>query len=102
MLNPDALVSLSLLINELATNSIKHAFNGTGGMLSIRAEMKGDKLSIEYRDNGKWKEPSEESTFGRELIQTLTEHLDGNVTYDVQESGTSYFFVFPKSIVLHT
>ncbi len=52
-----------------------------------------DKITFDYSDNGKWKEPSSESSFGLELIETLADQLDGSFTRSV-EIGTKYHFTF--------
>ena len=74
------IVPLGLLINELMTNSVKHAFGGQpNGSVSIRfTGLEGNRLRLEYSDNGTWKNgvrPVE--GFGLELIELLTNQLEG-------------------------
>lgn len=45
-----------------------------------------------YRDDGTWCEPVKEGSFGLELIETLTEQLDGKVVRTL-ENGTVYRFL---------
>lgn len=86
------IVPFGLLINELVANSMKHAFKGNEDDL-IRIELKSNKLenrlNFIYSDNGEWREPKAGNTgFGLELIDILTEQLDG--TYE--RTGSSYSF----------
>ncbi len=100
ILNPDAVVSISLLINELITNSIKHAFVGNSGTVNIEVTVKDDLVKFVYHDDGSWKEPSDRNTFGRELIGTLIEHLEGVSRLKTTESGTYYFIDIPAAVLL--
>ena len=83
------MVPFCLLLNELFTNSIKHAFNETGkGTISISIDRESDSVvSFIYGDSGKWNNSSETS-FGTELIESLTEQMDGKY----QREGSQYSF----------
>jgi PAS domain S-box-containing protein len=51
-IDPDRAVPLGLLVNELATNAIKHAFpDGTGHVL-LSAEQIGDEIELVISDDG--------------------------------------------------
>ncbi len=47
--SPDQANALALVINELATNTIKH---GQATSISVRIEENGGQISLEYQDNG--------------------------------------------------
>lgn len=83
------MVPFCLLLNELFTNSIKHAFNETlKGTISISIDRESDSvISLIYNDSGKWNDLSETS-FGTELIESLTEQMDG--TYQREKSKYSF------------
>lgn len=87
-----SIVPLSLLLNELITNSIRHGFeNMQSACIEISMEEAGDTVLLYYSDNGNWKE-GVQSGFGLELINTLVEQLHG--TYEcTRERGTHYRFV---------
>lgn len=84
------LVPLGLLINELMTNSIKHAFNEQEtGTITIRIQEKDQQIILEYSDSGTWKAAEEQQTgFGVELVGLLTHQLDGTL----ERSGSTYHF----------
>ena len=76
-------VPFGLMINELVSNSFKHAFkSGSEGKIVIHVSaFEKNKIALKYYDNGIWKTPDITcSKFGTELIETLTEQLDG--TYE--------------------
>ena len=49
-------------------------------------------FTIQYQDNGNWKENIKESSFGLELINTFTEQLDGEMKRYSNDEGTVYTF----------
>lgn len=93
ILNLDTIVPLSLVLNELISNSLKHAFNGNSGKISINILKKGKANQMIYKDNGKWKPPKNPNSFGLELIETFTEQLGGTYTTN-HDNGTEYIFEF--------
>lgn len=82
----DQAVPLGLLINELLTNSLKHAFGEQGGKITVRAQKVEDKLVLEIADNGKgFDDPAHsenEKSLGLRLARTLTRQLDGTLQYE--------------------
>jgi len=51
-IDPDRAVPFGLLVNELATNAIKHAFPGGAGQVTLRVERVGDQIELTVADNG--------------------------------------------------
>ncbi|MBK9193254.1 MAG: sensor histidine kinase [Crocinitomicaceae bacterium] len=93
-----SLVPLALLFNELASNSLKHAFvEMKNGSIEISVMKKNGKILIRYSDNGKWRDKQKESSFGLELIESLAEQLDGTIERKV-ENGTGYELVLPDNL----
>ena len=95
LITPKFLVSFALMFNELITNSLKHGFrNKLGGEIEITIIKQDSILKIMYFDNGDWITSSNKKSFGLELIDTLTEQLDGK--YEREYSvGTLYSFEIP-------
>lgn len=89
-----SIVPIGLIFNELISNSFKHAFTGqTNGRISVNFTKKGNYYHMIYHDNGFWIE-SDASGFGLELIDTLTQQLDGSLEVKKGENGTTYNFNF--------
>lgn len=86
------LIPVGLLINELVSNSLKHAFDDfADARIEIEIQKEGENcLRIHYFDNGIWKHQVENSTFGLILIDTLIEQLDGSKEIQREASGTTY------------
>ncbi len=98
------IVPLGLLINELVSNSIKHAFeNGEKNMIFIEITPSSeDYFNLTYSDSGSWKEPKKDSSsFGLELIKILSEQLDGEFERISDSKGTKYEFLL-KNIEMNS
>ena len=81
----NSIVPLGLIINELITNSIKHAFSQTDKKrVKISFKVDNSNVILNYSDSGEWKS-TDTSGFGIELLELLTEQLDGHIVRDSSE-----------------
>jgi len=90
-----SIVPLALIYNELFSNSLKHAFTRIEKpkiIVSI-SKYNDNFFQFTYKDNGTWKELKGKSTFGRELIESLTGQLDGELEFTASPM-TKYKFKF--------
>lgn len=86
------IVPLALLLNELISNSIKHAFDLEGQIvIVIQPEEEEGFFIFEYFDNGTWKDSSS-NNFGLQLLDIFSEQLEGGFKRDISDQGTSYRF----------
>lgn len=97
--HPDVIVPMALLVNELVSNSLKHAFQPSqNGEIVIGVIQNNDSFELNYTDNGEWKIPSKDaSSFGLELIDILTDQLNGSKELTT-ENGTHYHFTLSDNI----
>jgi two-component sensor histidine kinase len=90
-----SIVPLGLMINELTSNSLKHAFSDLKeGQISINLIGSETDILI-YKDSGKWKENSSRG-FGLDLIDLLSEQLDGTYIHTIGDIENIYEFNFIK------
>lgn len=95
----DTAIPLGLIVNELVTNSYKHAFN-TSEPGSIRVSFHknntGNTYTLSVRDNGKGFDPTKTRphSLGMELIQMLAEQLNSKLTF-TNNNGTLAEITFP-------
>lgn len=91
----DAAVPCGLIINELVTNSFKHAFSNTaGGKLTVelvRTEPGLLRLSVADSGNGYPEDldTSSGATLGMSLVESLAEQLRGTLTFENREGAYS-------------
>jgi two-component sensor histidine kinase len=90
-----SIVPLALIYNELFTNTLKHAFDGIENpAITLTIGRFDDTYFLfTYTDNGNWKAPNESSTFGQELIASLTDQLEGEMAFE-DKPQTKYTFKF--------
>lgn len=98
-LSIDKAVPLSLITNELMTNSLKHAFpNGRKGTIRIVVERKEDTIIYRFADDGIGfpadLDYENTQTLGMQLITSLVNQLLGTITLS-REKGTAFEIVFP-------
>jgi|SRR5690554_1270157 len=98
----NSLVPLALIINELISNSFKHAFdNQDQPKVTVNVNWYEEKKCLElvYMDNGIWKKSNKSDYFGTSLIDIFTEQIDGTYTLNSKEDGTTYVFKFKNMAV---
>ena len=85
-LDLDRLVALSLLVTEVVTNSLKHAFNDRdSGAIHIDIERVDEQLSVTIRDDGpglpEFHEANGGRGLGRAIIQSLAAQLQATLDF---------------------
>ncbi|HSD91647.1 MAG TPA: sensor histidine kinase, partial [Methyloceanibacter sp.] len=101
----ERLIPLGLLLNELVTNSAKHAFSeNAGGTISVTLEQQDEKLlALTVKDDGHGLPQGIDVANGRSLglriMNGLAVQLGGELSWIEQERGTSVRLVFPRGLV---
>ncbi|MHC5735941.1 PAS domain S-box protein [Nostoc sp.] len=104
-LNVDQAIACGLVINELISNALKHAFpNQQVGTISIALRNIGNSIEMTIRDNGiglpenlDWRNTD---SLGLSLVYDLvTEQLEGNITLE-RNHGTGFKIQFTQ-LTLH-
>ena len=89
-------IPLGLIINELITNSIKHAFNDGEGVIQLKlVEVVKGACVFTYMDNGKGFDNRTTNSKGMTLLHMLTEELNGEIKIQ-GEKGFSAEITFTK------
>jgi PAS domain S-box-containing protein len=98
-LNVDQAIACGLIINELLTNSLKHAFPQQRGEIKIDLQQVGKNIEMTIQDNGvglpdnlDWRYTD---SLGLSLVYDLvTEQLEGSVSV-ASQPGTTFKIQFP-------
>ena len=84
MISADEAIPLGLLINELVTNSAKHAYPDGSGEIRVSGERRGAELHVEVSDRGiglpkvfDMNQPR--ASLGFKVIKSLLAQLDGRI-----------------------
>jgi two-component sensor histidine kinase len=90
-------VRLGLIVNELVTNSIKHAFGEAGGCITISLKVDAERTEAVLRvtDDGFGMGETRRSGMGIGLIRTLSAQIGGSADWAAGEgSGTNFTLSF--------
>ena len=94
----DAAVPIGLIVNEVLTNSLKHAFpHGRGGTVQVVLENDGpSRARLELTDDGVGLQPglTREEGVGLSLIEMLVNQTGGELSWTLND-GTSLRLGFP-------
>ena len=88
-------VRLGLIVNELVTNAVKHAFGREGGRISIGFVPGPDEGVLTVADNGRGLQPPRPGSAGTGLIESLTRQIGGRLAVESGETGTLVTVHFP-------
>jgi len=88
LLETEEAIYCGLIVNELVTNAIKHAFNSSGGIIKISLNDVDNGTLLEVSDNGIGKTHNTQETFGKMMVESLaTDQLEGELKV-VVDNGT--------------
>ncbi|WP_367898643.1 PAS domain S-box protein [Leptospira sp. WS58.C1] len=96
-------IPIGLILNELVTNVLKHAFSFKADseekIIKISFYKEGDWIHLDVSDNGKGKssDSKQEDSMGLELVELLTKQLKGSVIDLSSKQGTITRIRFPAS-----
>jgi two-component sensor histidine kinase len=99
-LDIDRAVPCGLIVNELVSNALKHAFpNNREGEITVRLRAQDGTIALSVRDDGIGLPANVDlrnpKSVGLELVQTLVHHLGAMIALE-REGGTSYRITFPE------
>jgi two-component system, sensor histidine kinase PdtaS len=96
----DKAISCGLILNELITNALKHAYPSGGGPLHVRLQrLDGGQAKLTVCDEGvgmaeQRSTKSGKGSLGLQIVDTLTDQLDGSLSI-TRDGGTSVTVEFP-------
>lgn len=91
----DVAMPVGLIVNELITNSLKHAFDEQGGRVAVHAHARDGRLVLDVADDGRGRANGKSSGgVGTRLVKMLTMRL--NATLEAMPGpGTRYRIELP-------
>ncbi len=100
-LSIDTAVPCGLIVNELLSNALKHAFpNGRAGTIHVNLdERPGGWVALDVQDDGigvpEGFDFNRTGTLGLQLVQGLVQQIDGTITTKAGDKGAGFLIVFP-------
>jgi two-component system, chemotaxis family, sensor kinase Cph1 len=94
----DKAVVLALIVTELLTNAVKHAYGGEPGPIEVRfVEESGRRIQIVVADQGRGIEQTERADgFGARLTGLLVSQLEGAIEFQNNFPGTKVVLSVPQ------
>jgi two-component sensor histidine kinase len=86
-LSLDAATTLALILNELVSNCLKHAYPERGGTISVRLRAAPDRRLV-VADEGPGLPPGADAGLGLTLVRLLARKIGGALTVDSSAAGT--------------
>lgn len=99
MASPAKATSISIIVNELVTNAIKHAFNGEGSGHVIVKGRQGSGFELIVTDDGggmDGRKPAGDSGLGSRLVESFARQLGARHEVQSSEQGTTHRLVIPS------
>ncbi|HLR25720.1 MAG TPA: PAS domain-containing protein [Fodinibius sp.] len=101
-LNINQAIPCSLIINEVVTNALKHAFDDDKGIITINLSEERSTIFLSITDNGKglpdhFNGSAEYETLGFQLINTLATQLEAQYQFSSQNGGTTFSIHFERA-----
>ncbi|MCE3280040.1 MAG: hypothetical protein K0S44_2231 [Bacteroidetes bacterium] len=84
-------IPLALIVNELVTNSYKHAFKGEKkGTIEVKLSEKNNIITLVLKDSGPGYDPStvQEASIGLDIIDGLVKQIDAKISYSNKGAST--------------
>lgn len=91
---------MALIVNEIATNALKHAFpDGRAGTITASVSHRDDRLWIVIADNGVGNDVTgmSDQSFGTSLVRTLSRQLKAKVSWANNDPGTRVTIEIPAA-----
>jgi two-component sensor histidine kinase len=96
--SPEKATSISIIVNELVTNAIKHAFNGEGSGHVCVTGRSGSEFELIVADDGRGMESlkrGERGGLGTKLVESFARQLGATHQVTSSDEGTTHRLLIP-------
>ncbi len=100
-LQPEKAIALSIIVNELVTNALKHAFpDDRHGAITVLLKKEPNRLQLSVADNGVGMKQSSRARgkgLGSRIIDTFVKRLGADYQSTSDEGGTRHLILVPMT-----
>jgi two-component sensor histidine kinase len=96
ILEKSKFIPLSLLMNELIINSSKHYIKNEKNKICIKSIVTSDRCTISYLDHGNFAINNSPETKGLQLINLLSQQLEGGLEIINYGNNKEFKFTIPR------
>jgi PAS domain S-box-containing protein len=98
-LGVEVLSPLGIIVNELVSNALKHAFKGRPrGTITVTVEQAAQKAKVMVEDDGCGISVQAGDGFGLQLVEMLARQINGTLSRDQRDAGSGTKFILEFSI----
>ena len=96
----DRAVPAGLVVNELVTNSLKYAFDNTGGHICVHFGIINNRSEacVSVEDNGKGMSLPPNKGLGLSLVEGFAQQIQGRIEYAEVDVGSKIILCFPVGL----
>jgi two-component sensor histidine kinase len=87
---------VGLILYELVTNSLRHAFGGRGGAVVVQVCSRDSMIWCRVSDDGRSTSRRATAGRGRPIVEALVRELGGHVEWDFTSGGTTVVLAIPS------
>ena len=103
LIDADKAVSVGLIVNELATNAVKHAFPDGAGRILLSFERRDDEVLLTVQDDGvghdQTRNSGARSGLGSRYVEAFVKQLGATMARATGANGTTMTVKLPMSIL---
>ena len=95
----DRAIPLGMMVNELLSNALKYAYPEGRGEIRVDLKATEQTIYLEIADDGVGIPPEklyENSSLGLQLVEALSDQLDGSLRFENAAPGLRVYFSFPR------
>jgi PAS domain S-box-containing protein len=85
---------LALIVNEVVSNALKHAFRGEHGRIDLGLKRAGRHVELLIADNGRGQMSGKGEGFGMRIVQALAGQLNGKAEMRLETGGSRFRLEF--------
>lgn len=86
---------MGMIVAELITNAVRHAFDQEGGVIRIECRVSGKFVECRVSDNGSASTAEVRPGSGLTIIEALAQRLDADFQFNFGEVGSESILIFP-------
>jgi two-component sensor histidine kinase len=86
---------LGMIVAELITNAVRHAFGQKGGTIRIECRVSGAFVECRVSDNGSGLTANVRPGSGLRIIEALAQKLDAEFQFNFKEGGSESVLILP-------
>jgi two-component sensor histidine kinase len=95
LMPPDQCWRLGMMVHELITNAVRHAFDDRDGVIRVELQRSGHLVKCRVTDNGSAPQDIQAGK-GTRIITEIVEALDGSFERNFSENGSTFVLTFPE------